>query len=303
VFSKLKDWLDFVRWPNLIMVMATMWLFRISYFKYYLSEIPFGTSLADFWLLVLDVVLVTIAGNVINDYYDNEIDAINKSKRFLVQHPGFKKKFFWFYYTLLGLGLLLTLYLGLRYNKIGLMLFYPISIALLWFYAAKLKSIGFIGNLLVSVFIAFIPWLVLLSELQNFFWLKKNQEFIQGLSLYSMMMLFSNISREIIKDIEDVKGDSSVNMQTLPIRLGIKKAAYLASLALLIALSFHINYWLGVSFFRLESFLLAGFIGVFACSLCILMLRINESKHAAQISLLLKIFMLFALLQIPFMHG
>lgn len=85
---------------------------------------------------------------------------------------------------------------------------------LLWMYSQYFKKSYLLGNLLVAVMTASTIYILIpFDEKTN----------ILGCVAYSLFAFFTNLIREIIKDTEDVRGDSKFNANTLPIKLGVKK--------------------------------------------------------------------------------
>ncbi|HZD43827.1 MAG TPA: geranylgeranylglycerol-phosphate geranylgeranyltransferase [Methanomicrobiales archaeon] len=177
-----------------------------------------GTLYPEFIVLIAIVVLVTAAGNVVNDFFDVEIDAINRPDRPIpsgeiqADSPGsFAALLFVF-----GIGLsFLTNSLCM-----GIAVFNSLLLVL---YAAYLKKTPLIGNLAVSYLSASI--------------------FLFGGAFAGMEGLLMNLpvaaitflamtSREVLKDAEDVLGDKMGGATTLPMVIGIRKTSLLALLLL-----------------------------------------------------------------------
>lgn len=171
--------------------------------------IDFYTVL-DWRLYVLSVSTVMIAagGYIINDYYDVKIDLINKPDRVVVG-KSMRRRYALFFHTSLSVT---GVALGLLLNwKIGVLNFF--SGFLLWFYSNLLKRKPFVGNLAVALLTGLSVYLVavLFDPLNKL------------IIVYSFFSFFITLVREIIKDIEDLKGDNTFGCQTLPILWGIRK--------------------------------------------------------------------------------
>jgi geranylgeranylglycerol-phosphate geranylgeranyltransferase len=177
-------------------------------------------------LIFFAVFLITGAGNAINDYYDREIDAINRPKRPIPSGRILPGAAFRYSLALFAIGCILA---GLV-NQICLLVA-AFNSALLFFYARNLKATPLFGN----VSVAFLTGSTFLfgGAAAGAAGLVANQVPF-GLSFLASM------SREIAKDIEDMAGDRLGGARTLPILAGERPSAALAGLFGLaaVALSF-----------------------------------------------------------------
>lgn len=99
---------------------------------------------------------------------------------------------------------------------------------LLYFYAKKLKAKPFIGNLIVAFLIGISIFILAIFEL-DFLIKNKNQKLVFNIIIVlSIFAFFINLTREIIKDIEDINGDYALKMKTLPILIGINRTKSIA---------------------------------------------------------------------------
>lgn len=193
----------------------------------------FELQLSDFhfFLLVLSTVMIAAAGYIINDYFDVNIDKINKPER-LVIDKGVKRRWAILAHTFINIGaILIALYVSYAIGLWKLVAIHIICASGLWFYSTTFKRQFFIGNFIIAVFSAIVPMIVGIYELLacykfygtsgfdlNFksFWI-----YILGVSFFAFLI---TLLREIIKDIEDYKGDKEYGCSTIPIVLGKKSA-------------------------------------------------------------------------------
>ena len=153
------------------------------------------------------------AGNTINDYFDYEIDKINRPARPLPRGAISRKTALWYSMLLFAVGLLLAYQL----NESAFLLA-VIAYSVLVIYAWKLKPLPIIGNIMVASLTGTTPLYGAIAVGKI------------GLAGYLALCAFLvNLAREIMKDIEDIEGDKAKGAKTLPIVWGIKKSAYLAS--------------------------------------------------------------------------
>lgn len=159
------------------------------------------------FLLSLSTVLIAGAGYIINDYYDIKIDLINKPERVVIGRSIARRYAILFHSLLSFSGVAIGLYLGW---KIGVINF--LSAFLLWWYSNNLKRQPFIGNLAVALLTGMSIYL--LNVLYDYHPL---------VTIYSLFAFFMTLIREIVKDMEDLKGDNTFGCKTLPIIWGIRQ--------------------------------------------------------------------------------
>lgn len=149
---------------------------------------------------------ITIAANSINDYYDIEIDKINRPNRPLpggLLTPG---NALFFSISCFSLGIFLSFFI----NHTAIVISFIFSISL-FFYSFIFKRTVLLGNFIVSLSTAcaFIYGGLAVNRL--------------GQSLFPALFAFlMHFGREIIKDMEDAEGDKINNAQTLPIQHGFR---------------------------------------------------------------------------------
>ncbi|MCA4893898.1 MAG: geranylgeranylglycerol-phosphate geranylgeranyltransferase [Cytophagales bacterium] len=185
----------------------------IAFAQYFTAYFLFHQGLlvfTDFWLflIVASTVMIAAAGYIINDYYDIKIDLINKPDRVVIGKT-ITRRYAIFFHTVIsvigvGMGLLINW-------KVGAVNF--ISVFLLWLYSNNLKRLPLIGNLVVS----------LLTGLSIFLLSFLYEQYLPLVMTYSLFAFFMTLIREIVKDMEDMKGDTTFGCRTLPIVWGIRK--------------------------------------------------------------------------------
>jgi geranylgeranylglycerol-phosphate geranylgeranyltransferase len=185
-----------------------------------------GLEIEASLFIFLAVFLITGAGNAVNDYYDREIDAVNRPSRPIPSKRMSEKAAFNYSLALFAAGCLLA---GSA-NQICLA-FSIFNSTLLFFYARNLKATPLAGNICV----AFLTGSTFLfgGAAAGIAGLWANQ-------VPFLLSFLASMSREIAKDIEDMAGDRKGGARTLPILSGEKMAAGLAAAFALaaVALSF-----------------------------------------------------------------
>lgn len=199
------NYLKLIRGINLFMVALTQYLTAIFLIGGVESWYDILTN-KGFLLLVSTTVMITSAGYLINDYYDVKIDLVNKPERVVV---GKSMKRRWVIiahtvlnFTAIGIGFYLSITIGLINFAAAF---------LLWLYSNQLKRLPFVGNLAIALLTG--ATLVLVSE-----YFGQKQYLIL---CYAVFAAFITLIREVIKDMEDMKGDERFGCKTLPIVLGI----------------------------------------------------------------------------------
>jgi 4-hydroxybenzoate polyprenyltransferase len=209
--TSIVAFLKLIRSFNLIILAFTQYTCR--YFIIGKGQDSISAIMGDwrFFILVACTIFVAAAGYIINDYYDIKIDLINKPKR-VVLGKILHRRIALISHTILNLlACLLAIFLGKEIFTIIV-----ITTLLMWLYANQLKRIALLGNILISVLTGIAVYLpaLLYAPLQ------------QTLLLYAFFAFFISLIREIIKDMEDVKGDEEFGCKTLPIIWGIRKTKY-----------------------------------------------------------------------------
>ncbi|HET55647.1 MAG TPA: hypothetical protein ENN33_10585 [Ignavibacteria bacterium] len=169
-------------------------------------------------LLAFSLGFTLIAGNVINDIIDFEIDKVNRPERALPKELlsiDFAKGIYVFsIITALLTALLISIYFFFIIAAFNI---------LIGFYSTHLKAIILISNLTVAIATA-TPFILGGLVVNN----------VEGGIIPAGFAFFTNFIREIIKDIEDIKGDSSKGVITFPQKAGVNKAVYFAFFLILL---------------------------------------------------------------------
>ncbi|MCJ8167458.1 geranylgeranylglycerol-phosphate geranylgeranyltransferase [Pontibacter sp. E15-1] len=224
----MKLFLSLIRAQNLVLIVLSQALVQACLLT---SGVRWAKVLEPgFLALTLSTVCIAAAGYIINDYYDVKIDAINKPDRLLVGRIIRRRRAMFAHLVLSVIGVLIG---GLLLVRVGLINLG--AVLLLWGYSARLKKLPLIGNVAIALLSASMLLVVAVyNDMLN--------KTTLGYALFAGLI---SLIREIIKDIEDMKGDASFECRTLPIVLGMRGAKYVLYpliaifLALLIASMAH----------------------------------------------------------------
>lgn len=230
---------------------------------------------------VLTYFFISGSGMVINDYYDIEIDKINRPDRPIPRGSITLKqaKIWWIITILIGIGIavLHSVLFRIGYLNIIIAAFFTF---IGWLYAAWGKKSGFIGNIIVST--SFSIGLIYGAVLNN-----SNIPFY--IYFFFLTSFFLLLSREVIKGCEDVEGDKKEGVKTLAIRLGINRASKFSLMFAILAIVFFILPYFTVINPILFLVSMAFGLAVVIFAVILLLRRNLEKKDFKKISLLLKI--------------
>ena len=191
--------------------------------------IPVSLPPQTFWLFVLDTILITAAGYVVNDIVDFKIDLQNRPEKVVLGRYIRKQTAYWMYFSINLLGFFLAFYLALSVQNPPLVAIYPVAVGLLFWYSFRLKQLPLWGNLLIALFCAAVPGVVWFAEREGFTRLAavapESAGNVAAIIVWYLFFAFgSTLFRELIKDMEDVQGDQSADCRTLPIAWGMRTA-------------------------------------------------------------------------------
>jgi 4-hydroxybenzoate polyprenyltransferase len=206
------------------------------------EEIPMSLQFPwyDFVLLVAATVFITAGGYVINDYFDIKTDLINKGKVIVGTKIPRRQAMMW--HNLLNIaGVSTGFYISYKAGYIWLGTLFLVVSGLLYFYSASYKRQFLIGNLVVAILTALVPLLVVFYEwpaLYKYYTINAITVpdinviiyWVGGFALFAFMI---NLTREIIKDIEDFEGDLTYGRNTVPVVIGVLSAK-IVSISLII---------------------------------------------------------------------
>jgi 4-hydroxybenzoate polyprenyltransferase len=245
VFAYLK----LIRTPVLLMIAGLQYgirffviepMIEISGYELAMSNIEFG-------YLVLSTLLITAGGFTINDYFDAKIDRINKPKKVVVDRIIKRRVAMALHVLLSSLGIALAAYLCYNLGMWRMTSVFLFAVFVLWFYSTNLKHQFLIGNVTMAILAGSVTLIVGLFEIPLLNGMYPESVENYGFSIfnvpaywiigYSLLIGLFALTREITKDIIDIRGDKLHGCNTLPISLGVANtksiiiALYLAILA------------------------------------------------------------------------
>jgi 4-hydroxybenzoate polyprenyltransferase len=283
----MKHILQLIRTPNLLIILLTMILLR-----FVSSGIP-GQDFFSFFILTTGTVLIAAAGNIVNDLMDLSVDLINKPDRVIVNRYISRKNALIVYFLLNSTAIVLAL----AFLDIVLTTVFVFSVILLFIYSYKLKKLPLAGNLVV----AFLCALVVLEVL----WFQYDyliDYWLLHLYLYAAFAFYTTLAREIIKDIEDIKGDQKMDCHTLPVVAGVRTSKLFVfisflSIACLLSVEIYLLYFLNSTMAIIYLFCLLVLPLIFICS--VTSIAVDKSDYH-RLSRYMKIYMLSGLMFLLF---
>jgi 4-hydroxybenzoate polyprenyltransferase len=232
-----------IRPINLAIIVLTMYGVR-----YYIRTVNYFQKIddnaVDFFLLVFSTVLIAAAGNIINDYFDVKADRINKPEKLIITKHIKRRWAILIHWIFNGFAFAIALYLSTKYESLWFVFVHLISINTLWFYSMLFKRKVLIGNFMVAGLTALVPLLVVIyfkvgnsfhsqySEFDSNSWIAIiDYKIIYLLAIFAFIQ---NFAREIVKDVQDVKGDELIYVKSLPMKIGQFNSLKIVSILLII---------------------------------------------------------------------
>lgn len=193
-----------VRGYNILVLVIAQYLASIFIMA---PDIPIRDVVLDsnLFLIVLSSSLAIASGYIINNFYDSEKDLINRPQKTLLDNYVSQNTKLGVYFSLNFLCVILASYVAFK-----AVIFFSVYIFLLWLYSHKLKKYPFIGTLTASL-LATLPFFIIFVYYQNF----APVIFIHAFFLFLLISI-----RELVKDLENLRGDFAQSYYTIPVIYG-----------------------------------------------------------------------------------
>jgi 4-hydroxybenzoate polyprenyltransferase len=204
VIMKIVSLFSVVRGYNIPIIILAQYLSAIFILA---PEKKPSTVLLDLnlFLIVFATSLTIASGYIINSFYDSKKDLINRPNKSILDRLVSQQTKLRVYFTLNFAVAFLAFLISWR-----AFLFFSVYIFLIWFYSHKVKKFVIIGNLMAT-FMAVLPFFAILLYYKNFY------EVILAHASFLFLLL---LIREMIKDLENIKGDLANDYKTIPILYG-----------------------------------------------------------------------------------
>lgn len=228
-----------IRWRNLIIVFLTQWFIWqcIIHPMAGWAQVSVFLSVQYFLLLSLSTLLIAAAGYIINDYFDVKIDVINRPQKVIIDKVISRRAAILWHSFFNVAGFLLALYLARKMGNYYVVIIQLVCTLLLWFYSTHFKRRFVIGNVVVALLTALTVLILAVYEpaLYSFvsfdLFLRIGSRLIVNpfgvIAVYTYFAFMLTWMREIVKDMEDFKGDAEDGCITMPIKIGLQKSTRL----------------------------------------------------------------------------
>ena len=212
-FEKFIGLFSVVRGYNIMMICIAQYLTAI----FILSRQPLRQVLLDprLFAIVLAGALAVAGGYIINAFYDQEKDLINKPTRTLMERMVGQRTKLSLYFILNFLSVIVASYVSFR-----AVLFFSIYIFMMWFYSHRIKKIVLLGNI-VSGILSIIPFFAIFVYYHNF----QKIIFVHAAFLYYLLL-----AKDFVKDLQNIKGDFALGYHTIATDYGERSSKQLITL-------------------------------------------------------------------------
>ena len=230
IFFKFLSIFSVVRIYNILIIVLAQYLTSI----FILSDKKLFDVIFDFnlFLLILCSSLSIASGYIINNFYDQKKDIINKPIKSKIDDVVKKSTKLYFYFILNFVVIFFASIISLR-----AVIFFSVYIFFLWFYSHKLKRLLFLGNLFYSL-LTITPFFAILLYY-------KNIDLI--IAAYALFLFFILLLKDITKDLKNLVGDFTENYQTIPVAFGEDFSRIIISLITFINVILIINLFINFS--------------------------------------------------------
>ncbi|MBS1783681.1 MAG: geranylgeranylglycerol-phosphate geranylgeranyltransferase [Bacteroidetes bacterium] len=304
-----------IRWTNLVIIFCTQLLaWRCVIYPLSNDGIRLLLGFPNFLLLSFSTILIAGAGYIINDYFDVRIDSINKPDKMILERKIPRRLAIILHTTMNMGGLVLVGWVALQAGKTQWVLVQLSCTLLLWFYSTHFKRQFMIGNIVVALLTGLTILTLIVYEPALHLYLMQPAFVAAGTStlpnpvwvllVYAYFAFVLTWMREIVKDMEDFKGDEAEGCITMPIKWGLKKATRFTLLLAAFAL-------LPISFGTLKLLHNADYLFAVYCfaglvlplvSWMIYLPKAATTKHFAKASRYLKMIMVLGLCSLFFYY-
>lgn len=230
---------------NLVFIAITQLLFQYCVVVPLFNRVnaPLAVNTPVFIALMAASVLIAAAGYIINDYFDLNIDRINKPDKLVVDKLIKRRWAIIWHLCLSSIGLLLSAWVAWKTRAWWLLPANLFCVAALWFYSTTFKKKLLSGNVIISFLTA---WVILVIGFLTHYLILKNSgiygavyasKLMRLTFLYAGFAFTTSLVREVVKDMEDIKGDERYGCRTMPIVWGINASKVFAATWLIVLIA------------------------------------------------------------------
>jgi len=238
--------LKLIRFPNLFFIFLTQFLFYYCILLPLLKPAGIVATIDEtsFFLLTTASVLIAAAGYIINDYFDINIDQVNKPEKNVVDRVIPRRWAMLLHFIISSIGVLISFWVSWRTGLWYIVMANFACVFLLFGYSVALKRKLLSGNLLISFLTAWVVLILCLSELHLAFrtqidlaWLDIQNKIMRIGFVYAAFAFILSVIREAVKDMEDMEGDARYGSKTIPIVWGVSAAKIYVAVWLIVLIA------------------------------------------------------------------
>ncbi len=299
--------LRLIRWPNLLFIALTQILFVYCILLPLFNQEGTVPNIRGwhFILLCFSSILIAAAGYIINDYFDLNIDRINKPDKLIVEKIIQRRWAIILHLLLSSIGILIGFYLDITTGIAFLGLANTCCVVLLFVYSISLKKKILLGNILISLLTAWVILVIFWCEGNHYLHTESvvvTEKFTRLTFLYAGFAFIISLIREVVKDMEDIEGDRRYGCYTLPIAWGVNVSKLFASVWIIVLIAILVI----VQFYVLQ---FGWWASAFYCMILIIipllwvfkkLLSANSMKDFHELSSVIKIIMFTGIISMVF---
>jgi 4-hydroxybenzoate polyprenyltransferase len=300
-----------IRWRNLFFIALSQSLFYycIIVSSFNDNQLLLHLTQPLFFLLMLASIFIAAAGYIINDYFDINIDQVNKPEKMVVEKIIKRRWAMVLHWVITTVGLMISLYVSFKTSYIVIIV-NVLCTLLLWFYSTTFKKKLLAGNIIISLLTAWTIMVLYFATGNTFHFLSAP---VAGLSkamnhifkfavLYAGFAFIISLIREVVKDIEDMEGDAKYNCKTMPIVWGVPSSKVFVGVWLVVLIG-------ALIILQFYAFQLGWWVTGFYCFLMVLLPLVwillklyiaQNTRQYHQLSSLIKLVMLSGILSMLF---
>lgn len=295
-------YLKLIRYQNLLLLAFMQLVFCYGFLK--LQKIDLSLANWQYILLVLSTVCIAAGGYIINNIMDQDSDLENKPSDVVVGNTISETISYNLYvgFTLTGVGI--GYYLSTVIMRPGFVVIFILAAALLYIYAVSLKQIMILGNVVIASLLSLSILIIGVYMIFPATYEGNQKEMKVVFSIlidYAIMAFIINLLREMVKDLEDIKGDYNQGLRTLPIVFGVKRTAKLifglSFIPLGILLYYTNEYFIANNLYLTAIYTLVFIVGPLLY-FCIKMWSAQKQKEFNHLSTILKVIIIFGILSL-----
>jgi 4-hydroxybenzoate polyprenyltransferase len=261
----MKDFLNFIRWKSILLCLIALVVVRFfliePFYENFVGGLASTISNLEYFIFCLSILLIVVASILINEYFDQDIDNINRvEKDIYIGRIISEKRVLTLFYVLSIIAVLIGYVIGYLNGFLHLGSLMIVFVFMSYFYSLKYKRNFLVGNIVVAILYSMIILLPVLFEL---FALMNNpgglfkviivplkEELLYVTLFFTAITFLLTLIREIVCDMQDEEGDRECDSHSLIVSLGEKKTKnvvyVLSILFLALTLFFLFTYYTGV---------------------------------------------------------